>query len=83
MYTFLPYTDALNSTEDVKGFLDSLISNKEIFHPDDDATQVIFSDGSVPTEEEAEQLNLLMSRVIELATEDFCPYDYIMQKTTA
>lgn len=67
MKTILP--NAINTIDEAKQFLNELYKNKEAYHPEDDAHDVIWN--SVPKEEwpnpiECDQLNKLMDDIYGL-----------------
>ena len=71
MKTKIP--ESINSLEEAYCFLKDLVDNAEIWHPDDDATDVIW-DGTdePPTPEEAAMLNKLMDEVRDYDPDPCC-----------
>lgn len=76
--TKLPVT--IKSINDVKGFLRSLHTNGETYHPEDDANDVVWHTVN-PTVKEHNELNRLMSEIYalpEAKTGDFCPCEFLL-----
>lgn len=75
------------TVEDAKAFLKELYDNKELFHPEDDAHDIIWAemtDEEKPTKEECDRLNELMASCYEVADiEKFDPCGYIIDELKA
>lgn len=67
----------ITSTGEAKAFLSDLIRNDEVYHPEDDAHDIIWETTTV-TPEECDKLNSLMEQVYEFFSEDFDPCGYII-----
>lgn len=82
MKTILP--ESINSVQEAKDFLAELFSNREGYHPEDDALFTIFMlpDEQVPTFEERHKLNKLMNDIYALDETgvDFDPCGYIIDE---
>lgn len=63
MKTTLP--QAIETIEQAKAFLTDLYNNNEIYHPEDDAHDIVWETVN-PTEQEREQLNKLMEDIYNL-----------------
>ena len=74
MKTNLP--KEIRSVEHAKAFLTELFGNDEGFHPEDDATDLIWSIPAeqIPTMDECKQLNKLMDDIYDLGGFDPCEY---------
>lgn len=73
MKTKLP--KMIKTPEEAKKFLLELIANNEVFHPEDDAHDILWNTCD-PTHEEKEQLNVLMHDIYRVA--DFDPCGFIL-----
>lgn len=87
MLTKLP--QSINTVQEAKNFLTSLALNNESYHPDDNAHEIIWINKPIPTFEECEQLNKLMSDIftdsilgpIDPETKNYsnlCPYEFLI-----
>jgi hypothetical protein len=63
MKTELP--DGINNVEEAKIYLDQLILNEEIYHPEEDAFDIVWRNEQ-PTEQEAILMNKLMYDIYNL-----------------
>jgi hypothetical protein len=75
MKTNLP-EDVL-TVDDAKTFLLELISNNEVFHPDDDPADIVWGDCEPPLPSQYEQLSKLMYQCCNLPS--FDAYGYILK----
>ncbi len=71
MKTTLP--NGIQSEEDAKTFLLELGKNDEIYHPEDDAHDIIWGTAQV-SEEECDKLNDLMQEIYKLGSFDPCGF---------
>lgn len=83
MKTVLP--EAIKTKAEAEQFLTDLVNNKEAFHPEDDAHDIVWQSGETPTFEECEQLNKLMEDIYKMPGNDgsqlapfFCPCEFIL-----
>jgi hypothetical protein len=74
MKTTLP--ESINNQEEAKKFLSELHHNCEVYHPEDDAHDIIFATSFVGREERS-QLNKLMSDIYKNVPQ-FDPCGYII-----
>lgn len=68
MKTILPV--AITTPEEAKAFLTALSDNGEVFHPEDDAHDIVWNVCPAPTTEEADLLNKLMNDIYNLPGND-------------
>jgi len=68
----------ISTIDEAKLFLNELIINNEIYHPEDDAHDIIWNlpENQKPTNQECNQLNYLMDEIFEL--DDFDPCGFII-----
>jgi hypothetical protein len=78
MKTILP--QAITTVQEAEAFLQDLIDNNEVYHPEDDAHDIIWNDCTASSSEECDQLNKLMDDIYNLEG-DYDPCAYIMDKT--
>lgn len=69
MRTALPA--AISNVEEAKTFLTELNNNGEVFHPEDNANELV---GDLFTKEEGDKLNKLMSEILSLESFDACDF---------
>lgn len=83
MKTKLP--NYISTLDEAKVYLEELCKNGEAYHPDDDATQIVWDKGiKEPTMDEAIKMNSLMDQVWDVAlSNDFDIYTFIMEKWDA
>lgn len=75
--TTLP--DQINNIEDAKKYLSELYNNGESYHPDDDASDILFEGDECVDSYTAIKMNALMDRIYFLAKNtDFDPCGYIL-----
>lgn len=74
MKTALP--SKVSTEKEAKQLLKELYSNRESFHPEDDAFDIIWFNCAEPTDEEKTQLNLLMEQIYEI--KDFDPCGFLL-----
>lgn len=73
MKTSLPI--AIHTIAEAKKFLKELYNNNESFHPEDNAKDIITSNGKrLFTDSEADKLNALMDQIYYLKSFDPCEY---------
>lgn len=74
MKTKLP--EKIETEEQAKAFLQELINNGEIYHPEDQAEDIIFNlpFDQMPSVEDCMQLNVLMDQIYALDTFDPCEF---------
>lgn len=87
MKTTLP--EAITTQEQAEEFLTALWENNEVFHPEDNAHQVVWDtipEGDRPTPSECDQLNKLMNDIYDLdgnngdhANPIFCPCEFLLE----
>jgi hypothetical protein len=78
MKTVLP--ERINSIEEAKDFLTALYNNRESFHPEDDAHDILWDNDATPTPAECDNLNDLMSDIYGVAKgTDFDPCGFILE----
>lgn len=76
---FQPIT---NVTE-AKAYLTELFNNDESFHPEDDATDIIWEGDIAPTEEEINLLNSNHEKIYEFESAEFCPCGFLCELLAA
>ena len=65
----------IKTISDANKFILELFNNNELFHFDDDAEDIIWSECE-PTAEEIKQLNNLVNQLFEI--ENYDPFDFAM-----
>lgn len=55
-----PLPTAINTADEARAFLSALHTNRELFHPDDNANTIVWMFAPTPTPEECDLLNTLM-----------------------
>ena len=76
MKTFLP--EKIETIDDAKCYLLELISNGEVYHPEDDANDIEWNmpESEKPTDAELLVMNELMDQIFDL--DDFDPCGFII-----
>ncbi len=64
MKTILP--GSITTIDQAKQLLTDLHTNSESYHPEDDATGIVWTDCKSPTAQECVQLNILMKNIYDL-----------------
>jgi hypothetical protein len=72
MNTTIP--NKIETIQEAESFLLALIKNDEVYHPEDDAHDIIWSIPEPPTEEECDRLNRAMEQIYELPGFDPCEF---------
>lgn len=72
MKTTLP--ESISTIEEANAFLTELNNNREVFHPEDDAHDIIWDmpKEHAPTHDECDKLNSLMEQMYEIEGYDPC-----------
>lgn len=71
MKTHLP--ESIQTVCQAEQFLRELNNNSEVFHPEDNAHDIVWQ-SAPPTPDEADRLNRLMDDIYELSNFDPCEY---------
>lgn len=72
MKTNLPF--AINTIDEAHRFLTELHQNKEVFHPEDNAHEIVWETCNPPSFDECDRLNKLMQDICMLPNFDPCDY---------
>lgn len=78
MKTTIP--QRIETIQEAESFLNALIENEEVYHPEDDANDIIWNIPNPPTESECERLNIAMEQIYAIG--DFDPCEFIMNKAS-
>jgi len=68
----------IKTIEAAQFFLTELLENEELFHPEHDAHDIVWT-GEIPSSSERDQLNKLMDDIYQL--EDFDPCGFLIKLT--
>lgn len=74
MKTKLP--DSIKTIEDAKRLIKSLFDNGEGFHPEDDAHDIIWGEGTTMSKKEGDKLNVLTEQMYSIEGNDISAHRY-------